>query len=141
MKWDGITGDYGGGFLGMALNSGAYVADDSDLGLVAYGGILTSNGSSSTVQVKDAVRRRFFVGPLNVLVSIDAGVLEEFTFDSAGSISVTIAQQDGAPNASQAAVWVESTSSDTWTVGVGEEGRGGWIVPLSSTTTIEITKN
>lgn len=141
LAWDGITGDYGGGFLGMALNSGTYVAEDSDLGLVAYGGILSTDGGKSTVQVKDAVRRRFFIGPLSLLVSIDAGVIEQFSFDDAGSVSFTIAQQDGGLNATQAAVWVESTGGDTWTVGAGEEGRGGWVVPLSGPTTVDISRN
>lgn len=135
LKWDGITGDYGGGFLGMALTSGTYVANDAELGLVAYGGTLTSSGNSVTVLPRDAVRKRIFIGPLSVLVTIDAGAIDRFTYDaSARTVSVTIVQQSGSPTAAQAAIWVQSTAGGTWTAtGTGiKTGRGGWLFPLTS---------
>ncbi|KAH6987048.1 hypothetical protein EDB80DRAFT_623719, partial [Ilyonectria destructans] len=144
LKWDGITGDYGGGFIGMALNSGTYVANDEELGLVAFGGILSTNGASVTVQPKDAVRKRVFIGPLKVLVTVDVGSIEEFTFDSAkGTVAVSLSQLKGSPEASRAVIWVESTGGEKWQVKAegASEGRGGWIVPLGSgSTTISLSK-
>lgn len=137
LKWDAITGDYGPGFLGMALNSGTYVSQDGDLGLVAFGGILTQDGTTATVQPKDSVRKRVFIGPLGLLVTIDAGIIVEFSYESDGSvITVSISQIEGAPVAANSVIWLESTSSVSWTVdaeGV-TEARGGWQVALSAET-------
>lgn len=142
LKWDGITGDYGGGFLGMALTSGTYVADDADLGLVAYGGVLSGSGPY-TVQPRDAVRRKIFIGPLSVLVEMDAGAIEEFSFNVAGgSVSVTVGQQTNSPVAAQAVIWVESMAGDEWTATDIETGRGGWILPLGGEGgTIELSRS
>lgn len=135
LKWDGITGDYGGGFIGLALNSGTYVADDKELGLVAYGGVLSNEGNEVSVQVRAPVRRRVFVGPLSVLVEIDAGAISEFSYNSEqGTMSVSVVQQDGSPSASKAAIWVGSTAGASWSAasdGEIAEGRGGWVLSLS----------
>lgn len=118
----------------MALNSGTYVADDGDLGLVAYGGVLESNGGEVSVQVHAPVRRRVYIGPLNLLVEIDAGAITEFSYNEAGSVTVSVSQQENSPAASQIAIWIESTSGDVWSASSdgGEivEGRGGWILQI-----------
>ncbi|KZL67426.1 glycoside hydrolase family 43 protein [Colletotrichum incanum] len=136
LKWDGISGDYGPGFLGLALGSGTYVAQDADLGLVAFGGVLeSSSGGRVSVTTKDAVRRKVFIGPLGVLISVDAGIIREFSFDAGTrSLSVTLAQLDGVPKAASAVVWVETTAGTggfkVTTSGIAQ-ARGGWSVPLS----------
>ena len=142
LKWDGITGDYGGGLIGTVLNSGTYVADDNELGMVAYGGVLSKEGSVYTVKPRDAVRKRVFIGPLKVLVTVDVGVITEFTFDTAaGTVEVTLSQMKDAPKATQAVVWVESTGSEKWSVKAegAKEGRGGWIVPVSGTDPVTVS--
>ncbi|CAG9981961.1 unnamed protein product [Clonostachys byssicola] len=132
LKWDGITGDYGPGFLGMALGSGTYVADDENFGLVAYGGILSKGeGGSVVVEPRDAVRKRVFIGPLKLLVNIDAGSIEKFSYTEGGAVSFTVGQQEGAPHADNVVVWVESTGAQTWAATGLSESRGGWQVPLS----------
>lgn len=135
LKWDGISGDYGPGFLGLALGSGTYVAQDTDLGLVAFGGTLTSSSSSSsgdtvTVTTGDAVRRRVFIGPLGLLVSVDAGIISQVSYYVAGSraVSVTLAQLDGVPRAANAVGWAETTRGNgSWRVtgSGGTAARGG----------------
>jgi hypothetical protein len=81
-----------------------------------------------------------------VTISIDAGAIESFSY-SGNTISLIVAQQDGSPRASQAAIWVESTAGATWTATAGagtiETGRGGWILTLatSGSTTFEVTRD
>ncbi|KAM5344201.1 hypothetical protein ACJ41O_012738 [Fusarium nematophilum] len=145
LKWDGITGDYGGGFIGTVLNSGTYVADDAELGVVAFGGVLSKSGSSCTVRPKDAVRKRVFIGPLKLLITIDVGSIDKFTFDSAkGTVKVTLVQTQGSPKASKATVWVESTGDGKWQMKSSgtTQGRGGWVVPLkgSGSTTLSFSR-
>lgn len=125
----------------MALGAGTYIADDAELGLVAYGGILSEVNGLVTVTTRDPVRKRFFIGPLSLLVSVDAGVIDEFSFDSDGTaVTVTLVQADGAPVAANTVVWLESTGSTSWTV--SDEGavqvRQGWQVALQGATTVNI---
>jgi hypothetical protein len=138
LKWDGYSGDYGPGFLGLALGSGTYVAQHGTFGLLVYGGTLTSSAGASSVAVttQGPVRRKVFIGPLNVLLMTDAGVIDSFSYASDGSsISLTLAQLSGGPTASSAVVWVETTSgSAKYTVSspAVTQSRQGWPIPLSS---------
>ncbi|RYP27036.1 hypothetical protein DL768_011373 [Monosporascus sp. mg162] len=113
LKWDGISGDYGPNFLGMALGSGTYVVDDKDVGLVAYGGILeTAPEGNVTVTPRDPTRKRVFIGPLGVTITIDAGVIDSFTYaGDSGATWVTLSQLPGAPKTASAVMWVETTGS------------------------------
>ncbi|KAI0129650.1 hypothetical protein BJ170DRAFT_700836 [Xylariales sp. AK1849] len=137
LKWDGISGDYGPNFLGLALGSGTYVVEDEDVGLVAYGGVLESTGSTITVQTRDPVRKRVFIGSLGLLISIDAGIIGEFSYvdDDSGTVSMTLTQLDGIPKAEAAVVWLETTSGsvsyNVKTAGI-VQARLGWKIPLSS---------
>ena len=140
LKWDGYSGDYGPGFVGLALGAGTYLVDDAEFGgMVAYGGDVTSGGNGTTatvaVQTQDAFRRRVFVGPLKLLVTVDAGVIISFSYRaSAAEVSVTLSQLEGGPNAASAVMWLEGgpgTSGKFVVVAPGAvEARLGWEIPL-----------
>ncbi|KAK6063211.1 hypothetical protein SCUP515_12616 [Seiridium cupressi] len=135
LKWDGFSGDYGPNFLALSLGSGTYLVSDTDLGFVAYGGLLESDGATVTVQTRDPVRRRVFIGSLGLYITIDAGVISEFSFsESSGDISITLDQQEGVPAAGNVIVWLETTSGSTeYTVTTADavEARGGWQISLN----------
>ncbi|KAK3322684.1 hypothetical protein B0H66DRAFT_620425 [Apodospora peruviana] len=142
LKWDGYSGDYGPNFVGLALGSGTYLVEDNEFGgLVVYGGSLdqtqaTKSGVVATVQTQDAFRRRVFIGPLKLLVSVDAGVIVSFTYRAVdASVSLLLSQMEGGPMASSAVVWLETTAGTAkFTVtnpGLAQT-RLGWQVPLST---------
>jgi len=136
LAWDGISGDYGPGFVGLALGAGTYVVEDKALGILAYGGTLSTSGSVSIVQPRDAARRRAFIGPLGLLVTIDAGLIEELTFDLTTKVVVLkMAQVPTAPITPAAVLWVETTSGTmNYTVSTPglNQARMGWQVPFGS---------
>lgn len=140
LKWDGFSGDYGPNFLALALGSGTYVVLDHALGLVVYGGLLVSDGTNVTVQTRDPVRRRIFIGPLGIFITIDAGIISEFSYnESSGDISVTLAQLNHVPMAERAIMWVEITTgtmSYTVTTVNISKGRGGWQIPFNGSSPI-----
>ncbi|KAK8877144.1 hypothetical protein PGQ11_002090 [Apiospora arundinis] len=146
LKWDGYSGDYGPNFVGLALGSGTYVADmGGEIGLVAFGGSLNTTANTNRVAVVtgDPSRRRVFIGPLSVLLNVDAGIIREFSYEAGGSISVTLSQLDGVPKADAAVLWVETPSSSvkyTVTTPGLQQVRGGWKVPLSTDATVEISR-
>ncbi|KAI0389158.1 hypothetical protein F5Y17DRAFT_463010 [Xylariaceae sp. FL0594] len=145
LKWDGYSGDYGPGFLGMALGSGTYVAQHKALGLLVYGGHLTSSSGAGTgtvsVTADGPVRRRVFIGSLGVLITTDAGSIDSFSYAGDGSsISLSLTQNGGGPSATSAVVWVETTvgAAANYTVSTpsATQSRQGWSVPLSSSAVI-----
>lgn len=148
LKWDGYSGDYGPGFVGLALGSGTYVAQHETLGLLVYGGTLTSSAGASSVCVTTTgpVRRRVFIGPLGVLLTTDAGSIHGFGYASNGStITITLSQLSGGPSATSAVLWIEATSgSAEYTVSspTAAQSRQGWAIPLSSSTvTVQLKKS
>ncbi|KAI1640873.1 hypothetical protein F4809DRAFT_661845 [Biscogniauxia mediterranea] len=149
LRWDAYSGDYGPGFLGLALGSGTYVARHAAFGLLAYGGVLEEEEGGETVvgvRVTGPVARRIFIGPLGVELSVDAGAFESFRFvlDS-GLVEVTLVQPEGAPVAEAAVLWVEGNDDAvSYNVSSPEvsETRGGWRIPLSSgKTVVELVRN
>ncbi|EQB45920.1 hypothetical protein CGLO_15120 [Colletotrichum gloeosporioides Cg-14] len=131
LKWDGFTGDYGPGFLGMVLNTGTYVAEDEQVGLVAYGGEISTDGNKVTVLPRDPVRKRIFIGLLAVIITVGVGVIKQFSYNvEERTISMTLSQLVGVPKAMNATVWTESMQSPWEVTGDQvETARGGWGVP------------
>ncbi|KAK7434348.1 hypothetical protein Landi51_13554 [Colletotrichum acutatum] len=110
LQWDGFTADYGPGFLGMALSSGTYVAEDEQVGLVAYGGKISIDGSNVMVEPRDPVRKTVFIGPLAVLITVDL---------------------IDAPKAMNATVWTDSAQvSWEYSGNNVKVARGGWKIPM-----------
>ncbi|KAI0381318.1 hypothetical protein F5Y04DRAFT_79919 [Hypomontagnella monticulosa] len=139
LRWDGYSGDYGPGFLGLVLGSGTYVAEHATFGLLAYGGSLSTDDATGevTVHTNGPVTRRIFIGPLGVQVTVDAGSIASFRYASAsGAVSVSLTQLPGAPRAAAAVLWVERSGGDSamYHVSVPEavRERAGWRIPLQS---------
>lgn len=143
LEWDGYSGDYGPNFVGLALGSGTYLADMDGVGLVAFGGTIAGSGGGSdddtgavVVTTTDPVRRRIFIGPLGVLVTVDAGIIRAFRYwPPTRRVEVTLSQLEGSPEAAAAVVWVENPSglaNYTMTAPEMVRERLGWRVPLSA---------
>ncbi|PSR73365.1 hypothetical protein BD289DRAFT_448977 [Coniella lustricola] len=163
LAWDAYSGDYGPNHSGLVLGTGTYLVWDEELGrLVAYGGLVTAadgdNGASAggggggavnhdgsdavvTVHPRDVARRKVFVAPLELLVEIDAGVIEALTYSAANaSLAVTLGQlaTEGVPTAPSTVMWV--TREDGADAGYTVTGTGlditttrlGWQIPLAS---------
>ncbi|KAK7743854.1 hypothetical protein SLS53_003873 [Cytospora paraplurivora] len=141
LAWDAYSGDYGPNFVGLILGTGTYLVEDEDLGLVAYGGLLTDNNDGTvTIVPKDVARRKVFVGPLGILVEVDAGVIEEVAYAAGNaSLAVSLGQLDGLPTTNATVMWVSKEDGDSgYTVtGAGvTENRQGWQIPLTSDSVI-----
>ena len=68
MDFDPHSGDYGLGFFGNALESGAYYVQHARLGALCYLCTATTNSTTgvSTITPEDAYHRRVFLQPLGV---------------------------------------------------------------------------
>lgn len=140
LAWDAYSGDYGPNFLGHVLGSAAYLVKSEAYGWVAFGGNLVDGAEGSvTVEPRDAARRSVYVAPLGVLVSVDAGAVESFTYAEEGKkLTVRVKSSSGfGEEAASAVVTVEQAAEvegvgavSVTTTGL-ERKRGGWVVDLS----------
>lgn len=73
LKWDAYTGDYGPNFFGHALNTATYVIDHPEFGWQAFGGNVQVSGEWVRVQPLDSFRRRVYIAPRGLWLTLDAG--------------------------------------------------------------------
>ncbi|TJY63650.1 hypothetical protein FAZ19_18230 [Sphingobacterium alkalisoli] len=86
---DGISGDYGSGFYGYAVNSGTYVIDHPEFGWLAFSGNLVENKNNIHVEIKTASKARIFFASEEAWINLDAGEVNKFIFDKK-SKSITL---------------------------------------------------
>lgn len=150
LKWDPFSGDYGQGFLGLALGQAVYIVKDSKFGIQAFGGDIDearSSGSLTVVAPRDAVRKRVFVAELGLKIEISAGAIEEIVFDEAAqklSVKIVPAVSEKALKAKSAIIWLDQPAAAAvgFTIAGAQQERGGYIVDLASgSATVEITKS
>ncbi|KAJ5158734.1 uncharacterized protein N7500_008385 [Penicillium coprophilum] len=135
LQGDDYSGDYGPSFLGMMLTSAVYVVNDPDVGLVAFGGNIATNGNTVTVQPRDAVRRRVYIAQMGIYVTISAGLIEEASFDVSLPTTLQLRIVPGSSAVSSVIVWVETPGTENdyaVTGGQLQRTRGGWSVKFAS---------
>lgn len=141
LRWDTYTGDYGPNFFGHAITTGTYVVNHPDYGWQAFGGNLTNAGGWVTVKVLDSFRRRIYIAPFGLYLTLDAG-----TFDSVAihptTKAVRITLSPAAPFTPQERLRIEQPAqiagvgTYSMTSGTFTAERGAIVVPLEATATV-----
>ena len=104
LAYDPHSGDFGLGFFGNALESGAHYVEDPTLGPSAF---LCEMGGGGVLTAKDAYRRAFYVEPLGLYLQTECGEIAAVTYAGA-TAPLTVAfggdysQPQAAPQAQQA---------------------------------------
>lgn len=92
---DGITGDYGTGFYGYAVNSGTYVIKHPEFGWLAFSGNLTKTKNAIQVEVTTASKARVFLAEENLWLTLDAGQISSLTYHpKTKEVELTFNQED-----------------------------------------------
>ncbi len=101
LKIDGISGDYGSGFYGYAVNTSSYLVKDEDMGWLAFGGNLSQKGNVVEMELTTAARSKVFIAPKKLWLTLDAGSFEKVAYDeSTGEVTLTLgASTAHTPNA------------------------------------------
>jgi len=95
LKWDAYSGDYGPNFFGHALNTGAYLVNTKEFGWQAFGGDVSQKGGWVTVTPKDSFRKRVYISPLGLYLTLDAGTFESVAYDpKSKALKVTLSPSD-----------------------------------------------
>jgi len=83
LKWDAYSGDYGPNFFGHAINTATYVIDHPEFGWQSFGGNVKVEGDIIKVEPLDSFRRRVYVAPLGLWLTLDAGMFEDVEINNA----------------------------------------------------------
>jgi hypothetical protein len=78
---DGISGDYGSGFYGYAVNSGTYIVKHPEFGWLAFSGNLTQQQHHISVEVTTSSHARVFLAEENLWVTTEVGEINKFIYD------------------------------------------------------------
>jgi hypothetical protein len=143
LRWDTYTGDYGPNFFGHAVGTATYVIDHPEFGWQALGGNLRQSGGWVTVQTRDSLRRRVYVAPLGLYLTLDAGTFESVAINPA-TRAVRVTLSPATAFVPRALLRIEQPARVD---GVGryqparafESLRGGFAIPLQrAATTIDL---
>ena len=135
LRWDTYTGDYGPNFFGHAVNAATYVVRHPEYGWQAFGGNVSIAAGTVTVRTLDSMRRRIYVAPLGLYLTLDRGTFERVAINQlTGAVRVTLTP--AAQFTSSALLRIEQPAKvkgiGTYrTVRTFTSERGGLVVPLS----------
>jgi hypothetical protein len=128
LKWDAYSGDYGPNFFGHAFNIGAYLVNTKEYGWQAFGGDVSQKGGWVTVTPKDSFRKRLYISPLGLYLTLDAGAFESVAYDpKSKALRVTLSPSDAATP--MARLRIEKGNYEP--VGQYAKDAGAFSVPLS----------
>jgi hypothetical protein len=108
---DGITGDYGTGFFGYAVNTSAYLVKHEELGWLSFGGNTSVNGDWVKTELTTAARNRFYVAPVGLWLTLDAGEFKSVAYN-VKSREVTIEFEKSNEFTPEAYLHVETLSKE-----------------------------
>jgi len=86
MQWDALTGDYGMGFYGHAISAATYLVQDARFGWLGFGGDVAQSGAVVAITPKDGARRRLFVAPAGLWITLAAGRIATAEYDTATGV-------------------------------------------------------
>ena len=134
LRIDGITGDYGPGFLGHVLGVSSYLVHDPEFGWMGFGGNVTVAGDTVRFEPVDAARSRLFVAPVGLWITLDAGTIESTRFH-APSGRLTIILSPASSDTPRALLRIERPARDSWNCTPGssvDDQREALVIPLGS---------
>ncbi|MGQ1947865.1 DUF5695 domain-containing protein [Geofilum sp. OHC36d9] len=130
---DGISGDYGTGFFGYAVNTASFLVKHSEFGWLGMGGNVTSKGEWITLNLTTAARSRVFVAPLGLEISLDAGKIKSVSYNYlSGQLQLVLdAKNDYTPNALLRILLNDTNGIDNYKPAefLANE-RGVYVIPL-----------
>ncbi|RXK87481.1 hypothetical protein ESB13_09080 [Filimonas effusa] len=132
---DGLSGDYGSGFYGYAVNSATYITQNAELGWLAFGGNLKENKDRVEVTPTTASRNAVYLAPAGLWLSFAAGTINNVSYN-VKSGEVTIILDGAADTTPNAYLKIEQPASVTGRTGYEPAGKysiknGNWIIPLT----------
>ena len=132
LRNDGISGDYGCGYFGYAVNTGTYITHDNEFGWLAFGGNLSAQKNWIKVDLTTAAKSRVFIAPVGLWLTLDAGTFKSVSFNPK-SKEIRIELDKSNEFTPKAYLRIESSSENKYTTeGLIQNERGAFEILLAS---------
>jgi len=82
LKIDYLSGDYGSGFFGYAVNTATFITNEKDFGWLAFGGNVTEKGDEIEVEITTAAKSKIFIAPQKIWITLDAGTFRKVSYNT-----------------------------------------------------------
>ncbi len=134
LHWDPYSGDYGPNFFGHAMNTGVYVIDHPEFGWQAFGGNVTAEDAVIKVDALDTFRKRIYVAPYGLWLTLDAGMFDAIEIDTSNR-TLRLGLSPGDPHTPYARLRIEQPAPVENIITIAsplsiEIERGAYVVPL-----------
>ena len=140
LRWDDYIGDYGPNFFGHAVTTGTYIIASPAYGWQAFGGNVKAGGAWVTVDTLDSMRRRVYVAPLGLSVTLDRGTFERVAINpTSHAVRLTLSPASAFTSSALLRMTQPAVVQGIGTfrvTGTFAEQRGGLVIPLKQTATI-----
>jgi hypothetical protein len=147
LKNDGLSGDYGSGFFGYAINTAAYLMENQEFGWLTFGGNLKKENGWISIQLTTAAKSAVFIAPAGLWITLDAGQIRTAAYHPATK-AIRLILEPGSDISPEALLRIEQTvkTTDARTYhmkGMQPNARGAFQIPLKAKeiTTISLGLN
>ncbi len=131
LEIDGITGDYGSGFYGYAVNSGTYITVHPEFGPVAFSGNISGKGKWLNTEITSGGKSRVYLAPEKLWITLDAGRVSSLNYNRS-TREVELVLEPADEFTKMAYVRLEGPYQIT----APKDSRGNYTVPLSGEKTV-----
>jgi hypothetical protein len=134
LKSDPLSGDYGPNFFGHAWNTATYVVDSPQLGWLAFGGNLKSDGDLVKVAPLDSYRSRLYLAAQGLWLTLDAGKFESVELNTrTGSVRIGLSRATASTPAARLRMEQPAKLADVGTYHFArpwKQERDAFVIPL-----------
>ena len=110
LEYDPHSGDFGLGFFGHTLQTGAYYVDHPMLGALCFQCLVIEDSDILEFEVMDSFRIRVFMEPLAMYIELDTGTMHSVSMDVEKKTVTVTMDSDHTPTYSQRRLRVSKTS-------------------------------
>ncbi|KLT65342.1 DUF5695 domain-containing protein [Pedobacter sp. BMA] len=140
---DGISGDYGSGFFGYAVNTATYLINHDEFGWLSFGGNIIQKDNDISVVLTTSAKSAVFIAPVGLWITSDAGTIEMATYNAVTktvSLKLGIATKNTPKALLRIKQAVDENSSDRYMIFNQKlSARGAYDVPLNSSGSLTVT--
>ncbi|MEM0576831.1 DUF5695 domain-containing protein [Flavobacterium polysaccharolyticum] len=91
LQIDYLSGDYGSGFFGYAVNTATFITNEKEYGWLAFGGNLKEKENEVEVEITTAAKSKIFIAPKKLWLTLDAGTFRKVNYNTkTGVVSITL---------------------------------------------------
>ncbi len=90
---DPLSGDYGSGFFGYAVNTSSYLIEDKRLGWLGFGGNVEQKKDWISLELTNGAKDKVFIAPAKLWITLDAGKIESVSYHAKnGKVKLVLAK-------------------------------------------------